>query len=406
MLNDISFDLNEILSGTTDHTHPRYLSEAAKPQDPEKEIKKFVDKVNSLMGTLKKKPEGEKIVNSDSKLIFDSQGKFTKIKKGKVNKNISFVIDHFKSIQSDSALLKANKLNKLKDTFNKISLIKDKLVEWEPLYHRGFELKIDLIRTEYEVFTLTLIMFVSALLVNSTYFLHEYQKINPETEKKSDSTETQQNQEVKTPTGFFGKLFANIGNFIGTHHQKWTLSRTIDNIYKELLKPVHKEYLETLIKLTEQKQTPTTDVKTESVFTEGFMSDLFNLPGLLSQAWQLGAKVFTTVKNCVYSIIPLLRISNYMKHEKRISSIQVLEDEIEFLEKNIKLLEKSSELPEAKKASVIKKQTELMERHKRTIAKIKAEYDITDSDATKSIKQSDQELQQRPKPSQSDDLTL
>jgi hypothetical protein len=249
-------------------------------------------------------------------------------------------------------------------------------------------------------------MFVSALLVNSTYFLHEYQKINPETEKKPDSTETQQNQEVKTPTGFFGKLFANIGNFIGTHHQKWTLSRTIDNIYKELLKPVHKEYLETLIKLTEQKQTPTTDVKTESVFTEGFMSDLFNLPGLLSQAWQLGAKVFTTVKNCVYSIIPLLRISNYMKHEKRISSIQVLEDEIEFLEKNIKLLEKSSELPEAKKASVIKKQTELMERHKRTIAKIKAEYDITDSDATKSIKQSDQELQQRPKPSQSDDLTL
>lgn len=410
MLNDISFDLDEILSGTADHTHPRYISEAASEKTMEKDIKKFVEKINKTMGTLKKKPEGAKIVNTDAKLIWASNGNFTKIKNGKVNTNISFLIDHFNSLQSDPKLLKANKLGKLKQIFQKVSTIKEKLVEWQPLYTRGFDLKIDLIRTEYECFTLTLVMFVSSLLVQSTYFLHEYQKLDPNTDTSSQLKGTLK-EALSTPNNFFLKVFSNIGNFFEKHWQRYSLNKMIDQIYKEVSKPKHKEYLELLIDISEKKQTPEEGVKTESAYfceANGIVDFFFNIPAILSNLWKLGINSYNLGKNAIMSIIPLLRISNYMKHEKRLSSISVLEEEIDFLEKNIKMLEKSSDLPEQKKQTVIKKQTELMEKHKRTIAKIKAEYDIIDSEATKGIKESDRSLQNDSKPADKsdDDLVL
>ena len=409
MLDKMYFDMYEILAGTDDHYSKKYLTEAASnPNNLEKDAKNFMNKIENLLHDWKKNSSARELASPDAKLIWNSGGDFKQIRNGQVDKNIQFVINHFKSIENNNEILKANKIGNLKDTMKKIEDIHSKIIEFTPYYIKGFDLKIDLIRQEYECFSLLLIMFVSSLLINSNYFLHEFQKLN---QKEKQEVKIPKLNDALNDKGFLGKIFGNMFKFFKGIYVNWIQSRTINNIHKEIMKSTHKQYLEAIIKVYQNETV--SEIKQESVEylnetyddVKATLAVIFDLPNLFYKLQLMLIDFWGIAKRTISSVVPLLRISNYYAQERKLNSIDALQEEVEFLESNIKRLEKINTLPEKKKQEVIQKQTIELNKRKRRIAKIKAEFDIIDSEVTKKVKESDAKIQSMPKP-KDDDLVL
>lgn len=251
-------------------------------------------------------------------------------------------------------------------------------------------------------------MFVSSLLINSNYFLHEFQKLN---QKEKQEVKIPKLNDALNDKGFLGKIFGNMFKFFKGIYVNWIQSRTINNIHKEIMKSTHKQYLEAIIKVYQNETV--SEIKQESVEylnetyddVKATLAVIFDLPNLFYKLQLMLIDFWGIAKRTISSVVPLLRISNYYAQERKLNSIDALQEEVEFLESNIKRLEKINTLPEKKKQEVIQKQTIELNKRKRRIAKIKAEFDIIDSEVTKKVKESDAKIQSMPKP-KDDDLVL
>ena len=446
-MDDISLNFDEIMAGTTNHLDPMYIAEASADKRIEQDSKKFIKRMTEMISSWRKSVTKKSDLDTDSKLIWASGGDFKKIKNGQVDKCIKFVVDQYKSIEHDQALMRDYKIDKLKEPITKIKEIREKLIQFTPLYEKGFDLKIDLIQEEFDCFVTGVLMYVTTMIVNSTYLLHEYKKINPDIKiKVGESLSERLNKK-----NFFAQIFDNIASFFKWIKGNWLASKTLNEIHKILTSGDHREYLETLIKVYEDKPTAEVkskpikksltgdsteeplkekpeeskeEVKTESaVFTEAvpwaaageLMKLVFDIPNILYNIQIMGMRVYNIIKNSLKAVIPLLRIHNYLRQEKKLNTISVLEEEVEFLERNIKKLEESSSLPADKKQEVIKKQKALMMSHQRKIAKIKAEFDLIDVNVKKKVQANDKKIQSTTSsnsssgsssPSSGDDLVL
>lgn len=442
-MDDISLNFDEIMAGTTNHLDPMYIAEASADKRIEQDSKKFIKRMTEMISSWRKSVTKKNDLDTDSKLIWASGGDFKKIKNGQVDKCIKFVVDQYQSIEHDQALIRDYKIDKLKEPITKIKEIREKLIQFTPLYEKGFDLKIDLIQEEFDCFVTGVLMYVTTMIVNSTYLLHEYKKINPDIKIKVGEPLS----ERLNKKNFFAQIFDNIASFFKWIKGNWLASKTLNEIHKILTNGDHREYLETLIKVYEDKPTaevkskPTKksltgdsveeplkekpeeskeEVKTESaVFTEAvpwaaageLMRLVFDIPNILYNIQLMGMRVYNIIKNSLKAVIPLLRIHNYLRQEKKLNTISVLEEEVEFLERNIKKLEESSSLPADKKQEVIKKQKALMMSHQRKIAKIKAEFDLIDVNVKKKVQANDKKIQSTTSsssssPSSGDDLVL
>lgn len=424
-MDDISLNFDEIMAGTTNHLDPMYIAEASADKRIEQDSKKFIKRMTEMISSWRKSVTKKSDLDTDSKLIWASGGDFKKIKNGQVDKCIKFVVDQYKSIEHDQALMRDYKIDKLKEPITKIKEIREKLIQFTPLYEKGFDLKIDLVQEEFDCFVTGVLMYVTTMIVNSTYLLHEYKKINPDIKiKVGESLSERLNKK-----NFFAQIFNNIASFFKWIKGNWLASKTLNEIHKILTSGDHREYLETLIKVYEDKPTAEVkskpikksltgdsveepskekpeeskeEVKTESaVFTEAvpwaaageLMKLVFDIPNILYNIQIMGMRVYNIIKNSLKAVIPLLRIHNYLRQEKKLNTISVLEEEVEFLERNIKKLEESSSLPADKKQEVIKKQKALMMSHQRKIAKIKAEFDLIDVNVKKKVQANDKKIQ-------------
>jgi len=192
------------------------------------------------------------------------------------------------------------------------------------------------------------------------------------------------------------------------------IQKTLDKlVYHVKDSKWHTKYLDSIIKAA--KNNPIKDSKTESydeeIFTEeNILIERFPYIGsfitILNGIGSMFAGVKSILKSIVgtiFGIVPLIRSIIYLRYKKKADTILALEMNIALIKENIELLKRVKNKSEAEKKEIIKKQEAVCEQYQKKIEKLKAELGSTEYEASKALKQSEDELKKTDNSSSNND---
>lgn len=185
---------------------------------------------------------------------------------------------------------------------------------------------------------------------------------------------------------------------------KGIITKTINELGRELNTKDHRNYLENLLKAKDIAKVST---KVESVsFTEATVGDTMELVKALysgaGKAAAITTNVFKSVYKSMFGILPLIRSALYLRYKRKADTILALEDQIQFVEMNIDQLKNIKTMDEGKKAEIIKKQQAVIEAYRKKSEKLRAELIETEKDAAVALNDDDSNI----KKDSSDDFIL
>ena len=443
MLDEVSFDMYEILAMTSNHLHPHYkfFKESINKDAEEKKMNSLLDKMTDFVQGFLNKYGGNKGITKrasyDLKQISASRGDFTKIREGMVEKNIKMITGLLDIIDK----IKDKDKTRIKNIITKIKTIHEHLKKFKPQYEKAYDKKIEVVCKEYECFSYVCILAASHIVVNSAYAMHEFKKLNPVSEKNSarqsyfnpDEGSDRKRQNVYDSSNWAATFWNSIGilgildilrdhgakTWLGTmaaitapltlllglvgyfnklgKSEKNMVEKMLEKTEEEIKKSSHEEYLKEVIKAFETVEKSDSKVKKESVdffqedgWIKGGVEDFLGAVTLISMIRKLlltigetAVRIVKLIWNTITGLFPLIQTIELNSQLAEVSSIQSLEEEIEFIEMNIESMKRTSKLPADKQKKVIEYQKKEIENHKRKIAKIKAKYDLIDAETEK-----------------------
>ena len=311
MLDEVSFDMYEILAMTSNHLHPHYkfFKESINKDAEEKKMNSLLDKMTDFVQGFLNKYSGNKGITKrasyDLKQISASRGDFTKIREGMVEKNIKMVtglLDIIDKIQDKDKI-------RIKNIITKIKTIHEHLKKFKSQYEKAYDKKIEVVCKEYECFSYVCILAASHIVVNSAYAMHEFKKLNPVGDKGSardsyfnpDEGSDKKRQNVSASNHWAATFWNSIGilgildilrdhgakTWLGTmvavtapltlllgllnyfsklnRSEKSMIEKMLEKTEEEIKKSSHEEYLKEIIKAFETVEKSDSKVKKESV---------------------------------------------------------------------------------------------------------------------------------------------
>ena len=255
----------------------------------------------------------------------------------------------------------------VRDLYN----IYDALEKYQPLYSEGYSKNVKLIILEYESSLYQLVTGLSLAMATELDIVQ---------------------------TGFSIKIQKKHGFTHGIIH------KTSKDLAKQLSSKNHKEYLETLLKMSEDiKVSPVTE---SSTFYEGTVLDILQLvDAICGKASSIGKFAINTlkrIKGSFFGIIPIIRGILYFRYNRKADTIKNLEQQAAFIQQNIERIEKRTNINPEEKDAIIKKQQAYVEAYKKKAEKLRAELSETEKEAATEIKKADEEI----KNSDDDDFVL
>lgn len=357
----------EIVAGTGNKTHPKYVTEA----------KSIASSGTEGLGKLKN------FITSIEKISSSSACKDSRISESKGNiKNFS----GYENITTAMTFLKSNLsgVNLMKDL---ISLY-DNLIKYQPLYSDGYTKGVRLVILEYESAVYMLVTGLSMAMANNIDVVSTGTKVKI-VKKSSD-----------------------------THG---TISTVISDLVKQLNKSAHKTYLENMVKARDNVKIDTSKIDKkeenkddkeikESYMVESLVSDTLELIntgiGLVGSGVRFVGTATRAVKDSIFGIVPLIRSVMYLKYKKKADTILALEQQVQFIQQNINQLENRSNIDPKKKEHIIKKQQAHIDAYKKRAEKLRAELMETEKDASNAIKNDNPNMSKEDTPNKDDDFVL
>jgi len=357
----------EIVAGTGNKTHPKYVTEA----------KSIASSGTEGLGKLKN------FITSIEKISSSSACKDSRISESKGNiKNFS----GYENITTAMTFLKSNLsgVNLMKDL---ISLY-DNLIKYQPLYSDGYTKGVRLVILEYESAVYMLVTGLSMAMANNIDVVSTGTKVKI-VKKSSD-----------------------------THG---TISTVISDLVKQLNKSEHKTYLENMVKARDNVKIDTSKIDKkeenkddkeikESYMVESLVSDTLELINtgisLVGSGVRFVGTATRAVKDSIFGIVPLIRSVMYLKYKKKADTILALEQQVQFIQQNINQLENRSNIDPKKKEHIIKKQQAHIDAYKKRAEKLRAELMETEKDASNAIKNDNPNMSKEDTPNKDDDFVL
>ena len=357
----------EIVAGTGNKTHPKYVTEA----------KSIASSGTEGLEKLKN------FITSIEKISSSSACKDSRISESKGNiKNFS----GYENITTAMTFLKSNLsgVNLMKDL---ISLY-DNLIKYQPLYSDGYTKGVRLVILEYESAVYMLVTGLSMAMANNIDVVSTGTKVKI-VKKSSD-----------------------------THG---TISTVISDLVKQLNKSEHKTYLENMVKARDNVKIDTSKIDKkeenkddkeikESYMVESLVSDTLELINtgisLVGSGVRFVGTATRAVKDSIFGIVPLIRSVMYLKYKKKADTILALEQQVQFIQQNINQLENRSNIDPKKKEHIIKKQQAHIDAYKKRAEKLRAELMETEKDASNAIKNDNPNMSKEDTPNKDDDFVL
>ena len=357
----------EIVAGTGNKTHPKYVTEA----------KSIASSGTEGLEKLKN------FITSIEKISSSSACKDSRISESKGNiKNFS----GYENITTAMTFLKSNLsgVNLMKDL---ISLY-DNLIKYQPLYSDGYTKGVRLVILEYESAVYMLVTGLSMAMANNIDVVSTGTKVKI-VKKSSD-----------------------------THG---TISTVISDLVKQLNKSKHKTYLENMVKARDNVKIDTSKIDKkeenkddkeikESYMVESLVSDTLELINtgisLVGSGVRFVGTATRAVKDSIFGIVPLIRSVMYLKYKKKADTILALEQQVQFIQQNINQLENRSNIDPKKKEHIIKKQQAHIDAYKKRAEKLRAELMETEKDASNAIKNDNPNMSKEDTPNKDDDFVL
>jgi len=373
----------EIVAGTGNKTHPKYVTEAKSIASSGteglgvKEAKSMASSGTEGLGKLKN------FITSIEKISSSSACNDSRISESKGNiKNFS----GYENITTAMTFLKSNLsgVNLMKDL---ISLY-DNLIKYQPLYSDGYTKGVRLVILEYESAVYMLVTGLSMAMANNIDVVSTGTKVKI-VKKSSD-----------------------------THG---TISTVISDLVKQLNKSEHKTYLENMVKARDNVKIDTSKIDKkeenkddkeikESYMVESLVSDTLELINtgisLVGSGVRFVGTATRAVKDSIFGIVPLIRSVMYLKYKKKADTILALEQQVQFIQQNINQLENRSNIDPKKKEHIIKKQQAHIDAYKKRAEKLRAELMETEKDASNAIKNDNPNMSKEDTPNKDDDFVL
>lgn len=337
----ISTNFFEIIAGTTNKATRAYV-EAVKGTEEKTpkamtQLKNFIISIENL---------ASKDVVKDSR-ISSSKGNITTFK-------------GYDNIQTAMNFLDKN-LGKI-DVMKDLHELHEALKSNQPLYVDGYQKNVRLVMLEYESAVYLLVTGLSLSMAENIDVV-------------------QNGLQIKIAK----KSVTNNGPIIKTLHE---FASQIGN-------RSHKEYLEALIE--EKAKAPIkTDIKESGSFIESAVGDTLELIDTITtnvgRFFSTGKKVFTTIKNSIFGILPLIRSALYLRYKKKADTILELDQQVQFIKMNIEQLQNMKNMDPAKKEEIIKKQQAYIEKYQKKAAKLRAELMDGEREASSAIKEEDSDI--------------
>lgn len=178
-----------------------------------------------------------------------------------------------------------------------------------------------------------------------------------------------------------------------------TISKMLKEFDSQLSNKNHREYLEQMIKL-KMDNGVSTHISESTSFLEASVEDTIKL---VSDIWnnvtnigKFGWRAVNAVKNSIFGIVPLIRSVMYLRYKRKADMIRELDTNVAFIQQNIERLEKRTNISEAKKRSIIKKQQAIAEQYQKKAEKLRAQLIETEKDVTAEIKKEDPKMSTSP----------
>lgn len=358
----------EIVAGTGNKTHPKYVTEA----------KSIASSGTEGLGKLKN------FITSIEKISSSSACKDSRISESKGNiKNFS----GYENITTAMTFLKSNLsgVSLMKDL---ISLY-DNLIKYQPLYSDGYTKGVRLVILEYESGVYMLVTGLSMAMANNIDVVSTGTKVKI-VKKSSD-----------------------------THG---TISTVISDLVKQLNKSEHKTYLENMVKARDNVKIDTSKIDKkdeekkndkeikESYMVESLVSDTLELintgMGLVGSGVRFVGTAARAVKDSIFGIVPLIRSVMYLKYKKKADTVLALEQQVQFIQQNINQLENRTNIDPKKKEHIIKKQQAHIDAYKKKAEKLRAELMETEKDASNAIKNDNPNMSKEDTSNKDDDFVL
>ena len=237
----------------------------------------------------------------------------------------------------------------------------DALENHQSLYVDGYDKNVRLIILEYENSVYLLVTALSMVMANNMDVVSNGTEIR--IQKKSATT--------------FG-----------------IIPKTLKDLAKQLSDRNHKSYLEEL--LNGVGNVDSGEMHESATFMESSVTDTLALINDMikntSRITKMGRRLFSSIKNSMFGIIPLIRSIIYLRYKKKADTILSLEQQVVFIQRNIEQLKNIKTMDPAKKAEVIKKQQAVCEAYKKKAEKLRAELCEGEKDAATAIHKEDPKL--------------
>lgn len=171
------------------------------------------------------------------------------------------------------------------------------------------------------------------------------------------------------------------------------IPKTLAELAKQLKTNAHRDYLEQMIKASDNDNVK--DIGEETIF-ESTVSDVLDV---IKYAWKglkaLGTKgvsILRSFKQSLFGIIPLIRSIIYLRYKKKADTIASLEEQAVFITENIERLKNKTTMDPAKKESIIKKQQAIALAYMKKAEKLRAQLSETEKAVAKDVNEQDKKL--------------
>lgn len=338
---DISTNAVEIISGTTNHTSTAYV-EASKSisEDSSKSLKYLKNFITSIEELQTKSSVKDERISSSKGNIKEFSG--------------------YENIQKSREFIK--KYGSGIKEMKYIDDIIDALDKYQNQYQDGYTQNISLVKAEYESAVYLVVTGLAMVLATNLDVVSNGGSIK--VVKKSKST-------------------------------GGSISKILKEFSGQVSKSFHKEYLEYMIKAKDEVGV-SSNISESTTYLESVVADsialvsaLFHNTGIIIKH---GAHFVTTLKNTLFGIVPLIRSVMYLKCNKKVDTIRELEQNVVFIQQNIERLEKRTNIPEAEKRLIIKKQQAAIEAYQKKAEKLRAQLMEGEKEATVEIKKEDPKM--------------
>lgn len=325
-------DFVEIIAGTNNTVTKSYLEAKSIANDNNKSMKYLKKMITTIEVLSTKKGIKEQKISS-------SKGN---LKQFSDYENIKIIIDFLKQ--------NLGSVKYVKD----IIRLYDDILKYQSQYTEGYEKNNQLVILEYEGAVYLLITATVAVMNNNIDFVQNGNKIKIQKKANDES-----------------KL----------------ILKLVHDLLKEIDNEKHHKYLETILRK---------DSFNESVFTEGTVGDILSLiSDVFDNGFKMGVhlrRVFISIKNSIFGIVPIIRSILYLKYKKKADMIAALDEKVFFIKMNIEQLENRTNIDPKEKEKIIKRQKAYIDKYQKKSEKLRAKLIETERDTEEAIRKNNEEI--------------